>query len=90
MSGELAEMAFDESRDIPELLDKAEQKIFSLSQQQTRSDFIFVRDALAQSFDRLDELQRSGTGLRGVSTGFPDLDAALAGMPCSLAGAGSH
>lgn len=83
LSGELTEMAFDESQSIPELLDKAEQKIFSLSQQQTRKDFVSVRDALAQSFDRLDELQRSGTGLRGVSTGFPDLDAALAGMQAS-------
>jgi len=39
-----------------------------------------VREALAESFDRLDELHKQAEGLRGVPTGFKDLDSALAGM----------
>ncbi len=74
------ELAFREERPTGEILDEVEQKIFSLSQQENRRGFISVKDALAESFDRLDELQRAQTGLRGVSTGFKDLDSALAGM----------
>lgn len=80
LSGELSTMAFDESTETEPLLDTAEQKVFALSQEQLRQDFVSVKDALAESFDRLDELQRSGSGLRGVATGFVDLDAALAGL----------
>ena len=39
-----------------------------------------IKDALAESFDRLDELHKRAGGLRGVPTGFTDLDTKLAGM----------
>ena len=39
-----------------------------------------LKDALAESFDRLDELHKKKGGLRGVSTGYWDLDGKLAGM----------
>ena len=42
--------------------------------------FIPVKDALAASFDRLDELHKDKGGLRGVPTGFKDLDEVLTGM----------
>lgn len=80
LSGDLSSLAQDEAKETATILDEAEQKIFSLSQQQMRQGFVTVKDALAESFDRLDELQRSGSGLRGVATGFADLDNALAGM----------
>lgn len=74
------EMVFDPARPTGELLDQVEQKIFALSQMEDRRGFISVKDALAESFDRLDELQRTQTGLRGIPSGFNDLDNALAGM----------
>lgn len=80
LATELSSMAFDESSEMTNTLDKAEQKIFALSQEQVRKGFVSVKDALAESFDRLDELQRAGSGLRGVATGFKDLDEALAGL----------
>ena len=42
--------------------------------------FIAVKEALAESFDRLDELQKQKGSLRGVATGFIDLDDTLAGL----------
>lgn len=80
ISGKLAEMGFDESVDSRELLDKAESEVFTLSEQGTVKSFISVREALAGSFDRIDELHKNSDGIRGVPTGFPDLDDALAGM----------
>jgi len=78
--GKISEKAFDETGDIRSILDETEQAIFALSQQQMRQNFIPVKDALAESFDRLDELHRKAGGLRGVPTGFWDLDGKLAGM----------
>ena len=76
----LIEQAFDEGRPVDELLETAESAIFSLSQDHVKRDFIPIKDALAESFDRLDELQKSSGHLRGVPTGFRDLDSKLAGL----------
>lgn len=76
----MGEMGFDEGKPLSEILDKAEQQIYSLSQAHVRRSFVPIKDALAESFDRLDSLQNSQDGLRGVPTGFSDLDRMLAGM----------
>jgi replicative DNA helicase len=76
----ITEEAFNEEGQAAKILDKAEQSIFSLSQKHLRQVFIPVKDALAESFDRLDELHKQVGGLRGVPTGFKDLDNTLAGM----------
>lgn len=72
--------AFQEQTEIREILDMAESEIFAISQFHARRDFIHIKDALAESFDRLDELHKRAGGLRGVPTGFNDLDNRLAGM----------
>ncbi len=77
---EMGEMGFDESKPLVEILDKAEQTIYSLSQTHVKKTFVAIKDALAESFDRLDSLHNSPDGLRGVPTGFSDLDHMLAGM----------
>jgi len=76
----LIEKAYDESEGVDELLEGAEAGIFSISQEHVSRDFLPIKDALTQSFDRLDELQKSSGKLRGVPTGFRDLDSKLAGM----------
>src|SRR3989338_1264547 len=72
--------AFGDRTEARELLDAAESEILAVAQQRSRRDFINIKDALAESFDRLDELHKKGTNLRGVPTGFYDLDNKLAGM----------
>lgn len=79
----LIEKAYDEGEEVENLLEEAEAGIFSLSQEQTLRDFLPIKDALTESFDRLDELQKSSGKLRGVPTGFRDLDNKLAGMQAS-------
>lgn len=76
----MVEMATDEGVSASELLDKSESEIFALSQHHTTQAFTPVRATLAESFDRLDELHKQAGGLRGVPTGYPDLDETLAGM----------
>lgn len=76
----LVDLSLDEGLAADELLDKAEAEVFSLTQRHLAQAFAPVRDALAESFDRLDELHKQAEGLRGVPTGFKDLDDTLAGM----------
>lgn len=79
-AAKLVELSFDDSLPAAELLDKAELEVFSLTQQNLTQAFAPVRTALAESFDRLDELHKQTGGLRGIASGFPDLDDALAGF----------
>lgn len=76
----LLDLSLDEGLSANELLDKAESDVFSLTQRHLKQSFMPVRDALAESFDRLDELHKQAEGLRGVPTGFKDIDDTLAGM----------
>jgi len=76
----LVEFSLDEGMSSGDLLDRAESEVFSLTQKHLTRAFTLVRDTLAESFDRLDELHKQGEGLRGISTGFTDLDNALAGL----------
>ncbi|OGY07793.1 MAG: replicative DNA helicase [Candidatus Blackburnbacteria bacterium RIFCSPHIGHO2_01_FULL_43_15b] len=79
-AAKLVEYSFDDSLAADDLLDKAEQSVFSLSQAHLPNVFTPVRSALAESFDRLDELHKQSGGLRGVPSGFNSLDDALAGF----------
>lgn len=83
IGGELAELGFNEEKEVNEILDKAESAIFSISQGFTAKTFIPIKEALAGSFDRIDELHKKGKGLRGLETGFTDLDNILSGMQAS-------
>ncbi|EKE05136.1 MAG: hypothetical protein ACD_19C00426G0158 [uncultured bacterium] len=76
----LVEFSLDEGISSSELLDKAESEVFSLSQKNVKKEFISIRDTLAESFDRLDELHKQEGGLRGIATGFIGLDNATAGF----------
>ena len=79
-AAKLNELAFNEEGSAQKILDHAEQELFAISQDSTRRDFLPIKDALASSFDRLDELHKRAGGLRGVATGFSDLDFKLAGL----------
>lgn len=79
-ASKLIDLALDEGLAAEELLDKAEGEIFAITQKNLAQTFTPVKEALADSFDRLDELHKQAGGLRGVPTGFADLDDTLAGM----------
>lgn len=80
LSGQMSELAFDSSKSAQDVLDVAESKVFKVAQTHSDQDFIPLKDTLVESFERLDELQKNQGELRGVPTGFLDLDNLLAGM----------
>lgn len=77
---QIVELGFDEQREVKEIIDSAESAIFSISQGHVTRGFIPLKDSLAASFDRIDELHRKGAGFRGIKTGFIDLDNTLSGL----------
>ncbi|MBI4033265.1 MAG: replicative DNA helicase [Candidatus Blackburnbacteria bacterium] len=79
-AAKLVELSLDEGLGADQLLDRAEEEVFSLTQEHLPQAFLPVRSALAESFDRLDELHKQAGGLRGVPSGFASLDDALAGF----------
>lgn len=80
LAAKLVDLSVDEGLEAQELLDRAESQIFGLSQVHLSQSFVPVKKTLADSFDRLDELHKLDSGLRGVPTGFADLDNKLAGL----------
>jgi replicative DNA helicase len=76
----IAELGYDEEREIGEILDEAEKALFSVSHQLVKDSFMPIADILASSFDRIDRLHREKGLLRGVTTGFRDLDNKLSGL----------
>jgi len=79
-STETIQMAYQEEQDAIEILDKAEQKLFSISQKYVRQKFVSLKDTLSEAFERIDELHKGEKAMRGVPTGFADLDNSLAGL----------
>lgn len=77
---QIAQMGFSEEREVGDLLNSAESSIFGVSQGNQLRTFVPIKEALAESFDRIDDLHKRGVGFRGIQTGFIDLDNILSGM----------
>lgn len=71
----ISEMAYDEKNDIEDTLDNVEQAVFSISQSSLPQQFLHVKDILAGW-----KIPEESHGLRGVTTGFRDLDNKLSGL----------
>jgi len=79
-AAEITGLGFEEAEEVDNILDKAEQKLFGVSQKYLKQSFIPIHDVLSEAFDRIDELHREKGKLRGLSTGFAELDNILAGL----------
>lgn len=79
-STDIAELGYDEEREISELLENAESQLFGVSDSSTKQDLVSLEQILTESFDRMEELHRGGGKLRGIPTGWRDLDTMTAGL----------
>jgi replicative DNA helicase len=79
-SQELTQLGYDEAKDLKELIEEAETRLFEVSQKHVKQNVISLEAILAESFDRLDELHKDKGKIRGVPTGFKDMDNILAGL----------
>jgi replicative DNA helicase len=79
-SGDISELGYNEDTTTQELLEKAEAELFSVSDQSLKQDLVSIESILTDSFDRMEELHRNKGTLRGVRTGYRDLDNMTAGL----------
>ncbi|CAN5383615.1 replicative DNA helicase [soil metagenome] len=79
-SGEISELGYNEDTTTQELLEKAEAELFSVSDQSLKQDLVSIESILTDSFDRMEELHRNKGTLRGIRTGYRDLDNMTAGL----------
>ena len=79
-SGEITSMCYDESEDVAEILDSAEQKIFSILQGRQSQNFTHVSEILPQTMKNIEKLRENGGKLPGISSGFKGLDNITSGF----------
>ena len=80
ISHEISQLGYQEAEDVNQLLDEAEKKIFAIAQHSLVKGFAPVSKALEEAWERIDRLHKGTGELRGVPTGFRDLDYLLAGL----------
>jgi len=76
----IAALGYDEDKDVQIIMDEAEAALFHVSRQAVADNFLPISDILAASFDRIDRLHREKGLLRGVTSGFKELDNKLSGF----------
>ncbi|HET7320627.1 MAG TPA: replicative DNA helicase [Candidatus Saccharimonadales bacterium] len=79
-SQDMASLGYDEAKGLKELIEEAETRLFEVSQQHVKQSVVSLETILTESFDRLDDLHKDKKKLRGIPTGFRDLDNILAGL----------
>ncbi|GAH66510.1 unnamed protein product, partial [marine sediment metagenome] len=78
-ANDIMALGYRENQNLTDLLDRAEQNLFSVSQKYLKEKFIPLKDVLTDAFDRIDLLHKDKSQMRGVPTGFKGLDRRLAG-----------
>jgi replicative DNA helicase len=79
-SQSIVELGYDESKALKELVEEAEASLFQVSQTHVKQSIVSIETILADSFERLDDLHKDKAKIRGVPTGFRDMDDVLAGL----------
>ena len=79
-SGDITTIAYSEEGEVEDVLDRAEQRLFNVSQKHLKQNFIPVNTVLHETFERIDQLHRDKGALRGLATGYIDLDKLLGGL----------
>ena len=79
-AAKIGELGFEEDRDVEIILDEAQSAAVSVTQTPMLRSFSAIKDELAEPWERLEMLQNSSGTMRGIPTGFPQLDSMLAGL----------
>ncbi len=79
-SGDITTIAYSEEGEVEDVLDRAEQRLYNVSQKHLKQNFIAVNTVLHETFERIDQLHRDKGALRGLATGYIDLDKLLGGL----------
>jgi replicative DNA helicase len=79
-SDRITSHCYEDAGELEEILDIAEKQVYDVTNVSTSHRFIHLKDALTEAWERFDRLQQSPDELRGVPSGFKDLDNKLSGF----------
>ncbi len=79
-SREINELSYDEDRPLEDVLDEAEKQLFTVSQKHLKRQFTSIKSVLIETFERFDEMSKDNNRLRGLTTGFGELDKITNGL----------
>lgn len=79
-SQDVIELGYSGGDNVQDLIELAETKLFEVSKEHIKQDIVSLEEILSDNFERLDELHKDKATIRGVPTGFKDLDNILAGL----------
>lgn len=77
---DIANRAYEDDAVADSLIGDAERALFEVSDKIIKSDYVPMEELLADAFDRIEELHKNKGALRGLKTGFRDLDKKTAGF----------
>ncbi|MDD4761578.1 MAG: replicative DNA helicase [Candidatus Pacebacteria bacterium] len=81
LSSYIGEKAFDYSEEVEDLIDEIERKVINLSNFSSLQKFVHIKDELRAAYERIEKLhQGEGSSLRGIPSGFGELDNLLSGF----------
>lgn len=79
-ASDITSLGYEQAEDVATTLDQAEQKLFNVSRKFLKAGFTHIHDVLDTAFERIDEVHKDKGKLRGVATGYLDLDSLLGGL----------
>ena len=77
---EITGLGYDEEADLHDILEKAEKSLYAVTNKTGSHKFVALKDTLAEAWERIDHLHSTKDQLRGVPTGFVEIDNKLAGF----------
>ncbi len=80
LGGRIANLATEEDKEIDALMDEAETSLFDITEDSVKKDFVHVSKLLEETYERAEMLSSNPDQLRGIPTGFSNLDNILGGF----------
>lgn len=80
VSNDIINLGYNEDENLDEVLNQAEKKIFEITQENVKSDFLVVNEVTYDVLDNIERAFNSGSEITGLDTGFSDLNEKLGGF----------
>lgn len=79
-ASDITESAYEDGSDTAVVLDSAEKAIYAIGNASATHKFIPIKDKVDDAWERMEALSKNDGAIRGVPTGFPDLDNLTSGL----------
>ncbi len=82
-ASEIQSDCYTAAEETPSILDRAEQRIFEITDRRVREGFVSLKDLLKPAFEHIHELSERKAHVTGVPSGYEDIDKLTSGFQAS-------